>query len=61
MGKGGNAPSAASVSKTLLTERDEKISKAPQFHWASGDATEEPHVARYVLAVGSCLKLCLIR
>lgn len=61
MGKGGNAPSAASASKKLLIERDEKISKAPQFYWASGDAMEEPHVERYVLAVGSCFKLWLIR
>jgi|AntRauTorckE5430_2_1112549.scaffolds.fasta_scaffold19626_2 hypothetical protein len=50
MGKGGNAPSAtADTRKTLVTERDEKIAKAPQFYWASGDAMEEPHVQRYVL------------
>jgi hypothetical protein len=50
MGKGGNASSAtADARKTLVTERDEKIAKAPQFYWASGDAMEEPHVQRYVL------------
>jgi len=59
MGKGGNAPSAASAGKKLLTERDVKIAKAPQFYWASGDAMVEPHVERYVLAVGTS-KLWLI-
>ena len=49
MGKGGNAPSAVDTRKSLVTERQEKIAKAPQFYWASGDALEEPHVARYVL------------
>ena len=56
MGKGGNAtPGLANVlqndgndaGSNLEIERKVKISKAPQFYWASGDAMEEPHVARY--------------
>lgn len=58
MGKGGNATVAFSTntnvkssthSTTLLeTERKEKMNSAPDFHWASGDSLEEPHVKRYV-------------
>lgn len=57
MGKGGNANTSIIMSNenatrsTLELERKEKMSKAPDFHWASGDSMEEPHVRRSVLLI----------
>ena len=55
MGKGGNATPLLAFTKnahndddatTLELERKEKMNIAPDFHWASGDSMEEPHVKR---------------
>lgn len=55
MGKGGNATVAFTATKLrtddstksmLEIERKEKVNNAPEFHWASGDSMEEPHVKR---------------
>ena len=58
MGKGGNANAAfindvakttnETTSNALELERKTKMNKAPEFHWASGDSLEEPHVRRLV-------------
>jgi len=48
MGKGGDANPKRIISPQLEHERQEKIAKAPQFYWASGESMEEPHVQRYV-------------
>ena len=57
MGKGGNATVSFTTKQksdedastsSLDRERKEKMNKAPQFHWASSDSMEEPHVRRSV-------------
>uniref|UniRef100_A0A7S3PTW9 sphingolipid 4-desaturase n=1 Tax=Chaetoceros debilis TaxID=122233 RepID=A0A7S3PTW9_9STRA len=54
MGKGGNvqpmAPAVGAISEstrsTLIDERKSKMAAGSQFHWASGEAIQEPHVQR---------------
>jgi hypothetical protein len=55
MGKGGDAKPKKDIISSLEHERQEKIAKAPQFYWASGDSMEEPHVQRYVLSKNQSL------